>query len=154
MGGGQEWEKGGVGFIMGDGKVSLHSWVSFHSWQRGANFPNLWRPLPILPTSPLSNFVHPPPPNSLSPPTPTPIVLSVVLFFWLNGWMGDHARFDVFIYCSNLFNDNMDQQMSSFSTLVPEGPWCVFYATRHQFYWSLTDTFFYWYSDLISPPLP
>ena len=31
----------------------------------------------------------------------------------------------------------MDLCMSSLGTLVPEGPWCVFYATRCQVYWGL-----------------
>ena len=35
-------------------------------------------------------------------------------------------------------NDIMDLHMSSHSTLVPEGPCCVFYATRFQVYWCLT----------------
>ena len=46
----------------------------------------------------------------------------------------------------------MDLQMSSLSTLVPEGPWCVFYLTRCQVYQGLANNMvFYWYSDLISP---
>ena len=32
----------------------------------------------------------------------------------------------------------MDLCMSSLGTLVPEGPWCVFYATKCQVYWGLT----------------
>ena len=41
--------------------------------------------------------------------------------------------------------------LSSFLALVSEGPWCVFYATRSQVYWGLTDNVvFYWYSDFIS----
>ena len=43
-------------------------------------------------------------PNSLSPPTTTPTVLSVVQFLWLNGW--SHH-----IWCANLLNDNMDLHM-------------------------------------------
>ena len=51
-----------------------------------------------------------------------------------------------------LLNDNMDRHMSSLGTLVPEGPWGVFYASRSQVYWGLThNVVFYWYSDLISP---
>ena len=39
--------------------------------------------------------------------------------------------------------------LSTWRTLM--GPWCVFYATRHQVYWGLThNVVFYWYSDLIS----
>ena len=41
--------------------------------------------------------------------------------------------------------------MSSLGTLLPGGPWCVFYAKRHQLYWGLTyNVAFCWYSDLIS----
>ena len=38
--------------------------------------------------------------------------------------------------------------LPSLSTLVPEGPWCVFYATRNHVYWRLTHNvfFFCWYS--------
>ena len=40
--------------------------------------------------------------------------------------------------------------MSSLGTVVPEGPWCVFYATRRTVYWGLTHNVdFNWYSDLI-----
>ena len=38
--------------------------------------------------------------------------------------------------------------MSSLGSLVPEGPWCVFYAIRHQAYWGLTHTIqvkYIWY---------
>ena len=31
----------------------------------------------------------------------------------------------------------MDLHISSLGILVPEGPWCVFYATRRQLYWGL-----------------
>ena len=45
----------------------------------------------------------------------------------------------------------MDLHMSSLDTLVQEGPWCVFYATRCHVYWSLTrNVVFSWSSDLIS----
>ena len=89
------------------------------------------------------NFVHPPP-TSLSPPTYNPTALSAVMFIWLNGW-------SCYIWCVILLNDNMDLQMSNPGTLVPEGPWCAFYATRHQSYWGLTHNvvFYCWYSDLI-----
>ena len=81
-------------------------------------------------------------PPSLSSPTPTLTALSVVLFLWLNGW--SHH-----IYCATLFNV-MELHMSSLGNLVPEGPWCMFYALRCQVYWSLTHMVFCWYSDLIS----
>ena len=87
-----------------------------------------------------------PPPKkkiSLSPQTPTPANLSAVLFLWLDGW----SRY---IWCAILLNDNMDLHMLSLCTLVPEGPWCVFCATRHQVFSSLKHiTVSYWYSDLI-----
>ena len=64
------------------------------------------------------------PPPILSTPllfqilwNPTPTVLSVVLFLWLNGW-------SYHIWCAILLNDNMDLHMS-LGTLVPEGLWCV-----------------------------
>ena len=69
-------------------------------------------------------------PCHLQPPPPT--VLSVFLFLWLNGW-SQH------IWCAILLNDNMDLNMSSLGTLVPERPWCVFFATRIQVYWGLTQ---------------
>ena len=73
-----------------------------------------------------------------------PTVLSVVLFLWLNGWSRH-------IWCAILLNDSMDLHMSSYGTIVSEGPWCVFCAIRHQVYWSLThNVVFYWFSDLIS----
>ena len=41
--------------------------------------------------------------------------------------------------------------MSSRGTLVPEGPWCVFYATSCQVYWGPAHSaVLCWYSDSIS----
>ena len=77
-------------------------------------------------------FLSYPFPHLSVPPAPTPTVLSVVLFLWLN-------RRSCRISCTNLNNDNMDLYILSLGTLVPEGPWCVFYATRHQVYWGLTQ---------------
>ena len=37
---------------------------------------------------------------------------------------------------------NMDLHQSSLDTLVPEGSWCMFYATKHQVYWALTHVVF------------
>ena len=123
----------GVSFIMGGWKIFKVSWSS---WQRGANSTILWRPLFIAYPPPLQFFSNPPSPlTSLSPPTPTLTVFSAVLFLWLNGWPNQ-------IWCAILFNDNMDLHMSSFGTLVPKGPWCVFYATRCQVYCSLTKCSF------------
>ena len=70
--------------------------------------------------------------------------LSVVLLLWLKGWW-------CHIWCPILLNDIMDPQMWNCVTLLPEGPWCVFYATRHQLYWGLIhNVIFCLYSDLIS----
>ena len=104
---------------------------SLHTWQRGA--PILWRTSYIL--NPLfSNFVPPPTytHTSLSPPSPTLTVLSIVLFFWLNGWSRH-------IWCAILLYDNMHLHQSSLGTLVPEGPWCAFYATKRQV-WHMIHT--------------
>ena len=109
--------------------------VSLHSWHRTP---------PILLTSLLFKFWSPFAPTSMSPPNPNHTALSVVTFPWLNGW-SCHILYAI------LFNDNMDLYMSSLGTLVPEGAWCVFYATRRQVYWGLThNVVFYWYSYLIS----
>ena len=97
---------------------------------------------PVLLIPSFQLFSNPPIP-SLLPPTPTPTALSVVLYFWLNGW-------SYHIWCAILLNDIMNL-MLSLGILVPEGPWCVFYVTRHQMYWGLThNAVFCWYSDLIS----
>ena len=60
------------------------------------------------------------------------------------GWMGNHTTFDA------LLNDIVDLNMSNFDALAPEGPCCVFCASRCQVYWVLTHLVFCWYSDLIS----
>ena len=105
-----------IGFILG-------GWKNFkdplHSWQWGVNPSILWRPPYIAYTAPF-----------FSPPTPTPHVLSVVLFL---GWMGDRATSDVLFYSLMIWI-----YTSSLGTLVTEGPWCVFYTTRRQVYWGLT----------------
>ena len=113
---------------------------SSHSWQRGPNPPILWRPPPpqllyYLPL-PFPNFVQPPLLWCLQFPPPLLILLSC--FF---GWMGDHTTFDVLFYL----------MISWMYTCRALGPWCVFYATRCQYYWGLThNVVFCWYSDLIS----
>ena len=93
-----------------------------------------------LPLHPFLKFCpHTPTPTSLSPSTPAPTVLSVVMFLWLNGW-------SCHIWCAILINHNMDLYMSSLGTLIPEGPWCVFHATRQKVYWSLKFTLI-WYQS-------
>ena len=52
-----------------------------------------------------------------------------------NGWSRH-------IWCVVLRNHIMDLHMSSLGTIVPEGPCCVFYASRCPFYWGLTHWFF------------
>ena len=102
--------------------------------------PNLHPPFQSLPT-------HPPLPAQPHFPVTSNChltVFSAVMFLWLNRW-------SCHIWCVILLNDNMDLYMSSLGTLVPEGPWCVFHATRRQVYWSLThNVVFDWYSDFIS----
>ena len=79
-----------------------------------------------------------------SPKPPPEMAIAIVLFLWLNGWSRH-------IWCAILLKDNMDLHRSSLGTLIPEGPWRVFYAKRSQVYWGLThNVVFYWYSDLIS----
>ena len=60
------------------------------------------------------------------------------------GWICDTATFDVLVYLMILW-------IYTCRALVPEGTWCVFYATRHQVYRGLIDNVvFCWYSNLIS----
>ena len=115
--------------------------VFFYIVGRRVLTPLLCEDPPILPT---------PPPLFPILSNSTPTALPVVLFLWLNEW-SCHIR------CTILLNDNMDLHMSSLGTAVPEGPWCVFFATRHQVYWGMnsfvrivTSCVFYLYSDLIS----
>ena len=83
-------------------------------------------------------YGDPVPPKLLPPPPP------LFSSFWLNGWSRH-------IWCAIWLNDIRDLHMSSLVALVPEGPWCVFYATMHQVYWGPThNVFFRWYSNLIS----
>ena len=124
--------KPGMGgwFYNGEGVIFK---VSLHSWQSGANFSILWGPPPTL------YIVYPPlffkfcllPEKkkkfSVTSNLHPHCFLSVVLFLWLNGW-------SLHIWFAILLNDNMDLHMSSLGSLVPEGPWCVFYITRHHVY--------------------
>ena len=83
-------------------------------------------------------------PNSLTPLTPSPTAISVVLLLWLNGW-------SCYVWYAILFNNFMDQEKSRRDTLVPEWPWYVFYGTSCQVYWGLRHhVVFCWDSDLIT----
>ena len=113
-----------------------------HSWQKCPNPAYFIMKTPLYCLTPLF-FRFCPTSPLLSPQTPTPIALSVVLFFWPNEWSRH-------IWCDILLNDIMDPHISNLGTSVPEGPWCVFYATRPQVFWGLIHVIFCWYSDLIS----
>ena len=104
-------------------------WFYLYIVHWGVLNPHFMKTPPMLPSFQI--LYIPFPPNSLSPPTPTPTGLSVVLFLWINGWSSH-------VWCAILLNYNMDLHMSGLCTLVPEGPWCVFYVTRRQVYWGLT----------------
>ena len=101
--------------------------VFFYIVGRRVLTPLLCEDPPMLPT---------PPPLFPILSNSTPTALPVVLFLWLNEW-SCHIR------CTILLNDNMDLHMSSLGTAVPEGPWCVFFVTRHQVYWGMTHHVFF-----------
>ena len=95
--------------------------------------PILWRPPPILPSFfKFGQTLSPPPPPTpfSSPPTSTSTALFAALFLSMNGW-SRHIWCVILLYIMNL-------HISNLGTLVPEGPCCVFYATRCQVYWGLT----------------
>ena len=125
---------GGGGFLLEMGVWFYNGgWLTFkaslYCWQRGANPLILWRP-PILHFLPFSNVVHPPklPCHlQLSPP------LSFLLPCFLS-WMGDHTTFEVLFYLMII------SIYTCQALVVPEGPWCVLYAIRHQVYLGLTHT--------------
>ena len=114
----------------GDGKFLKALYIV----DRGLLTPYLMKTPPVLATTPPPFFqflsTTTTTPNFLSPSTPTPTVFPVDLFLWLNGWWHH-------IWCAIFLNDNLDLHMLSLDTLVPEGPWFVFYATKHQDYWGL-----------------
>ena len=85
--------------------------ISWHSRQRGTNPPIIRRP-PFFKTSLHCHFLQ---------------LLPHFSFCWPVSWWSNH------IWCAILLNDNMDLQMLGLDTIVPEGPWCVFYATRVKF---------------------
>ena len=73
------------------------------------------------------SLFHPhPTPTLLSPPTPQP---NCSFCCWVSF---AECVVTPYLKCYFLLNDNMDLHMPSLGTLVPEGPWCVFYATRCQ----------------------
>ena len=57
------------------------------------------------------------------------------MFLWLNAW-SCHS------WCFVSLNDITDLHMSSLGILVPEWPSSMFYATRRQVYWGLTQCVF------------
>ena len=61
---------------------------------------------------------------------------------WLSGWLHH-------IWCAILL-DIIDLHMLSLGALNPEGPWCVFFATKHVYLGLTHNVVFCWYSNLIS----
>ena len=123
----------------------FYKWLHHHSWQRVPKPPVLWRPRHIVyPPPPLPPFFELFPPLTphalrLQPATSIPIALLLPCFFC---WMGDRATF------YDLLNFIMDLHLSSLGTLVPEGPCCVFYVTRHQVYWGMTRNMVFAFSQI------
>ena len=120
----------GICFIMGEWEILK---ASLHSWPRGTNPYFLKFPLYCL-LLPLPYFCLPPPPPQLPChlQPPSPLLFLLFCLFWVNEWSRH-------IWCAILLNENMDMHTSNLDTLVPEGPWCLFYVTRCHIYWSLTD---------------
>ena len=121
--------------VMGGGNGNFLKKVSSQSWQRGDNpfyedYPYIAYP-PLPP--PFSNIVHPTSPFTSHFPVTS-----------------HFPSLSSDIWCAILLNHNMGLHMLSLSIFSPEGPWCVFHATRHQVYWGLThNVAFYWYSEFI-----
>ena len=114
---------------MGGGNGNFLKKVSSQSWQRGDN--------PFY--EDYLYIVYPPPPSfpNFAQPTPLPISHFPVTS-WFPSLSGD-------IWCAILLNHNMGLHMLSLVIFSPDGPWCVFHATRHQVYWGLThNVAFYW----------
>ena len=124
MGGG-----GGLFYNGGNGKFLK----SLYTVCRGVLTPLFYEDAPILPTPLFSNFVqhHPLPPLPCHPQPPPPMFFLLPCFFAIS-----------IVLFAILLNDNMDLHMSSLGTLVSEGPWCVFYATRRQVYRGLIHNVF------------
>ena len=125
-------QKGGWDFskmaVMGGGNGNFLKKVSSQSWQRGDN--------PFY--EDYLYIVYPPPPfSNFAQPTPLPISHFPVTSRFPS-LSGD-------IWCAILLNHNMGLHMLSLVIFSPDGPWCVFHATRHQVYWGLThNVAFYW----------
>ena len=108
-------------------------------------------PLHIFYLTILSTLPHPPPFQMLSNLPPflvashfNAFALFVVLFLLVDWWL-------CHILCANLLNGILGLHILSLNSLLPEGPCCVFYATRRQGYWGMThNVAFCWYSVLIS----
>ena len=107
---------------MSGGNGNFLKKVSSQSWQRGDN--------PFY--EDYLYIAYPPPPfSNFAQPTPLPTSHFPSL-------SGD-------IWCAILLNHNMGLHMLSLVIFSPDGPWCVFHATRHQVYWGLThNVAFYW----------
>ena len=105
------------------------------SWQRTANPRRInWRPLPrpMLPTTLFFKFWPTLPPHLPVTSKPHSHCSFCCLVSFVE-WVTCH------ISCANLRNDNMVLHISTLGTLVAEGPWYVFFATRHQVYWGLAQ---------------
>ena len=136
----------GTSFIFLQGSQDLRRQClhphSPHNCQKVSNHLILWRPTSpphILPSPPISNFVHNPLPCLQAPLE----LLSLLPCFF--GWMGECTTF-----CVIFLNDIMD-------LYVHLEPWylttwsTLFYATRRHFCGGLArNMFFCWYSKLLS----
>ena len=83
-------------------------------------------------------------PNSLSPPTSTPTVLSVVLFL-LAEWVGDHATFDVLFYLMIIWNYTCQALVPWYQKDLD----VCFMQQGVRFTEVWHNVIFYWYSNLI-----
>ena len=83
-------------------------------------------------------------PNSLSPPTSTPTVLSVVLFL-LAKWVGDHATFDVLFYLMIIWNYTCQALVPWYQKDLD----VCFMQQGVRFTEVWHNVIFYWYSNLI-----
>ena len=112
-------------YSMGDGKFLKSLYIV------SPNLLILWKPLIYCLALPFSNPPHPHFPVNSNIHSHCSFSCHVSLAEW---W-------SYHIWSAFLLTDNMDLYISSFGTLLPEGPWYVFHATRRQVYWSLTSVF-------------